>query len=81
MKRLPEAKTPVPGIEAAGEHNVQNLAAHSLDAADIITESMAEVWLKQGNKEKASDVYNKLSLRHPAKSAYFAAKIEALKQS
>jgi hypothetical protein len=39
---------------------------------------MAEVWLKQGNKEKAADVYRKLSLRNPSKSAYFAAKIESL---
>ena len=36
---------------------------------------------QQGNHEKAADVYRKLSLHYPAKSAYFAAKIDALKQS
>jgi len=81
MKRLPEVATALPASDASGEHNVAHLAAHSLDTADIVTESMAEVWLKQGNKQKAADVYNKLSLRYPGKSAYFAAKIDALKQS
>jgi hypothetical protein len=79
MKRLPEVAAGPPG-DATGERNVENLAAHSLDTADVVTESMAEVWLKQGNREKAADVYRKLSLHYPAKSAYFAAKIEALKQ-
>jgi hypothetical protein len=80
MKRLPDTAVALPG-DATTEHNVENLAAHSLDTADVVTESMAEVWLKQGNREKAADVYRKLSLHYPAKSAYFAAKIEALKQS
>lgn len=80
MKRLPEVVAPQ-HTDAGSERNVENLAAHSLDTPDVVTESMAEVWLKQGNKEKALDVYNKLRLRLPAKSAYFAAKIEALKQS
>lgn len=79
MKRLPEAAVVQP-TDAGSERKVENLAAHSLDTADVVTESMAEVWLKQGNKEKAADVYNKLRLQHPAKSAYFAAKIEALKK-
>lgn len=79
MKRLPE-NAPAQNTDAAGERKVENLAAHSLDKADVVTESMAEVWLKQGNRQKALEVYNKLSLRYPAKSAYFAAKIESLKQ-
>lgn len=79
MKRLPETATPQPA-NAVRERNVENLAAHSLDTSEVVTESMAEVWLKQGNGAKAAEVYRKLSLRNPAKSAYFAAKIESLKQ-
>jgi len=79
MKRLPETVA-TKNTDAAGEQKVENLAAHSLETADVVTESMAEVWLKQGNKQKALEVYNKLSLRYPGKSAYFAAKIESLKQ-
>jgi hypothetical protein len=36
------------------------------------------VWLKQGNQEKALQTYTKLSLQNPAKSAYFAAKIQSI---
>jgi hypothetical protein len=79
MKRLPEAQASQPA-EGAGEQKVEHLAAHSLDTSDVVTESMAEVWLKQGATEKAADVYNKLRLRNPDKSAYFAAKIESLKK-
>ena len=40
---------------------------------------MAEVYIQQGKKEKARDIYQKLSLLNPAKSTYFAAKLENLK--
>jgi hypothetical protein len=42
---------------------------------------MAEVWAKQGAREKAIETYNKLSLQNPSKKAYFAAKIENLSRS
>lgn len=63
-----------------GDQKVITLAEHSLDDREIVTEAMAEVWVKQGKREKAIDVYNKLSLQNPAKSAYFASLIEQLKQ-
>jgi hypothetical protein len=78
MKKLPAAKTALP--DRASEQKVEDLADHSVQAADVVTEAMAEVWLKQGNREKAIEVYHKLSLSDPSKSAYFAAKIESLKQ-
>jgi hypothetical protein len=78
MKRLPP-KDMVQSLDSNTESNVQHLAAHSVDETDVITESMAEVWIKQGNIEKALEVYNKLSLLNPSKMAYFAAKIENLK--
>lgn len=45
-----------------------------------ISESMAEVYMKQGKKEKAIEIYHKLSLQNPEKNAYFAAKIENLQK-
>lgn len=59
---------------------VQNLAEKSNEEEEINTESMAEVFIQQGKREKARDVYRKLSLQNPSKSAYFAAKIENLNQ-
>jgi hypothetical protein len=47
----------------------------------VLTEAMAEVWIKQGNKQKAIETYNKLGLLNPSKKAYFAGLIENLKRS
>jgi hypothetical protein len=77
-------KTPVTDIsaqtEVAAEKKVVQLAEHSLKEGEVLTEAMAEVWEKQGNMAKAIDLYSKLSLLEPAKSPYFAAKIDELKK-
>lgn len=80
MKKLPDAEAETGTQPAASDHKVEQMAEHSLDNREILTETMAEVWEKQGNAEKAIETYRKLSLLNPAKSAYFAAKIEHLKQ-
>ena len=59
--------------------NVQALAENSNAEMEVLTESMAEVFARQGKMSKASEVYQKLSLLNPAKSTYFAAKLENLK--
>lgn len=78
-------KTPVAEIvvtpNANAEQKVEQLAQHSLSEPEVLTEAMAEVWEKQGNREKAIRIYDKLSLLNPSKSSYFAAKIEHLKNS
>jgi len=58
---------------------IQTLAEKSNTEGEVLTESMAEVFIKQGKIAKAAEVYQKLSLLNPAKSAYFAAKSENLK--
>lgn len=80
MKRLP-AKEISQNIDTASESKVQHLAADSVHDADVVTEAMAEVWIKQGNREKAIETYNKLGLLNPSKKAYFAGLIENLKRS
>jgi hypothetical protein len=78
MKRLPAAEQ-VKSLEPGSEQKIENLAAHSVEGEEVYTETMAEVWERQGNREKAMEVYNKLSLLNPSKRAYFAAKIDSLK--
>ena len=78
MKKLPAAEQ-VKSLEPVSEQKIENLAAHSVEGEEVYTETMAEVWIRQGNKEKAMEVYNKLSLLNPSKRAYFAAKIDSLK--
>jgi hypothetical protein len=80
MKKLPKSEVERPReFDETTQQLVITNAAHSIEDKDITTEAMAEVWAKQGNTSKAIDIYNKLSLLDPTKSAYFAAKIEQLK--
>jgi hypothetical protein len=77
MKRLPAAEAaPVPDVSA--QQTVVKAAEHSIQEREVLTEAMAEVWAKQGNTEKAREVYRKLSLQNPSKSSYFAAKIDEI---
>ncbi|MEO0334073.1 MAG: tetratricopeptide repeat protein, partial [Bacteroidota bacterium] len=46
--------------------------------ADLVTENLAEIMLKQGKKNKAIKIYQQLMLKFPDKKAYFAEKIEKL---
>jgi hypothetical protein len=50
------------------------------DNDEIVTETLAKIYAEQGSYLKAISTYEKLSLRHPEKSAYFAALIEKLKK-
>jgi len=61
------------------EKIIQSSSEASNNDAHVLTEAMAEVLIKQGKREKAMEMYEKLSLINPSKSAYFAAKIENLK--
>ena len=69
-----------PEIAVEQEKVIAAIAEKANKAEDIITESMAEIWVKQGNKRKAIDTYSKLSFIFPEKSVYFASRIEQLKQ-
>ena len=49
-------------------------------ADNIISETLAEILIRQGKKEKAIEVYRKLIWKFPQKKVYFAAQIEELKK-
>jgi hypothetical protein len=46
---------------------------------DLVTETLARIYIKQSNYKKAILVYEKLSLLYPEKISYFAAQISELK--
>lgn len=77
MKRLPLTEIGK-SVDPKEERKVEQIAGQSLASEEVVTEAMAEVWIKQGNMAKAKEVYQKLSLSEPSKSAYFAMKIEGL---
>lgn len=80
MKRIgPTALTGGAALDDTAQQAIQNIAETSNEAKDIVTEAMAEVWVKQGNYRKAITIYEKLSLQNPVKSTYFADRIQQLK--
>lgn len=74
MKQTPE---PEPNEDL--EQAVMLIAQNSNETREVVTETMAEVLFKQGQVEKAIQLYIKLSFLNPEKSAYFATKIQHLK--
>ncbi len=64
----------------APEIQVPDLAERSQGAGfgGLVTESFAKILLKQGKTDKAIDIYEKLKLKNPKKSDYFAQKITEL---
>lgn len=62
--------------------NPVNMAKKSVQESDeFLTETLARIYAKQGNYPKAIRAYQKLSLKFPEKTAYFAALIEELKRT
>jgi hypothetical protein len=78
MKRIGPMETNT-SLDEVTNKSIQRIADHSVEEKEVLTEAMAEVWAKQGNPKKAIRVYEKLSLLNPAKSTYFATRIEQLK--
>ncbi|MFM2017185.1 MAG: hypothetical protein RL007_841 [Bacteroidota bacterium] len=75
-------KEPRIQVNKSGFFNPVNMAKKSVQESDeFITETLARIYAKQGNIPKAIRAYQKLSLKFPEKTAYFAALIEELKRT
>ena len=78
--------TPLERVRAAEKDPVkggiaQVLAEKSVsENKDVISETLARLLARQGHRDKAIVMYERLGLSFPEKSAYFAAEIEKLKK-
>jgi hypothetical protein len=78
MKRIHPEKIAVPFTQTESEQ-IRNVAEQSNEQEEVLTETMAGIYAMQGLTHKAIDIYEKLSLLNPEKSAIFAAKLSELK--
>ncbi|KAF0238950.1 MAG: hypothetical protein FD181_673 [Prolixibacteraceae bacterium] len=74
-RRIPE------GGNVAENENRLNIAEKSAtENHELITETLASIYFQQKNYGKAKESYQKLSLKYPEKSIYFAARIEEIEK-
>ena len=69
-----------PKIKPKAEfYSAENMARKSIeDSEEIVTETLAKIYFKQGNVTKAKSIYNKLILKNPEKKSYFASLIKEM---
>jgi len=62
------------------QHSIIDISKESsLENKDLMTETLAKVYLEQKKYTKAAQAYHILSLKYPEKSSFFANRIKAIK--
>jgi Tfp pilus assembly protein PilF len=64
--------------EPAAEIDLSN--SLKIDRKELMTETLARVYLEQGKYKKAIQAYRVLSLKYPEKSGFFADQIKAVEK-
>jgi hypothetical protein len=76
LEKNPEMEKIEPKEEKGDDISVESVK----EKEDFLTEKLAQLYTKQGHFKKAIEAYQKLSLKYPEKSDYFAEQIERVKQ-
>ena len=80
IDRFIETSPRIQRMEPSKDENVVDLSVDSVETKNtFITETLARIYISQGYYSKAINIYEKLALQYPEKSAYFASRIEKIK--
>lgn len=78
--KIEPPETPNSDAETEGDTIETVIKRSATSDFKIVTETMAQIYLKQGNKDKALQIYRQLLADNPKKSVYFADRIRELEQ-
>ena len=67
-------------INASENHQNEILEKSLSENDEIVTETLAMIYFQQKKYDKALEAFQKLSLKYPEKSAYFASRIEEIEK-
>jgi tetratricopeptide (TPR) repeat protein len=70
-KEISDAKIPAAGNQPAGDYSISGFSDDSM----IVSETLAKIYLSQGEYKEAIEVFEKLKKKNPDKADYYSDKI------